>query len=141
MVELVHRRVDVARHSDIDKENRTVLARSQNLFSLFLAHNIMWRAGGADNDVRLLDVFEELVEVNRRAVEHLGELHGATIRAVAHKNGSSTAPQQVLGGELTHLTGADDKNGFPVEAAKDFFCQFYRGVGYRDRRATDGRFT
>ncbi len=45
---------------------------------------------------------------------------------------------QVTGGELAHLSGADDKNVLAVQRSKNLLGQFYRDRGDRNRRRSYG---
>ena len=53
VVELVHGRLDIARHSDIDEEDRLVAARGDDALHLVLVEDVVRRAGAGDEDVHL----------------------------------------------------------------------------------------
>ncbi len=52
-LELVHRRVHVARYGDIDEEHGPVAAAVQERFAVFGAEDVVRGAGGGDDDVGL----------------------------------------------------------------------------------------
>ncbi len=54
-VELVHLRIDIARHSNVDEEHRTVAAAAQKLLAMLFAEDGVRRAGGSDDDVGAID--------------------------------------------------------------------------------------
>ena len=70
-VQLVHLRIDVARHRDIDEEHRTVAAAAQELLAMLFAEDGMRRAGGADHDVGAGNGLVELLEGDGLAIELL----------------------------------------------------------------------
>ena len=61
-VQLVHLRIDIARHRDIDEEHGTVTAAAQETLAVLLAEDGVRRAGGADDDVGARNGVVELLE-------------------------------------------------------------------------------
>ena len=53
VVELVDRRLDVARHRDIDQEHGPVAPRRDHALHLVLVQDVVRRAGGGDHDIHL----------------------------------------------------------------------------------------
>ena len=53
VVELVDRRLDVARHGDVDQEHRLVAARGDDALHLVLVQDVVRRAARGDQDIHL----------------------------------------------------------------------------------------
>ena len=60
-------------------------------------------------------------------------------RAVGHVDRERALLDQVLGGQLAHLAGADQQHRAAVEAVEDLLGQLHRGEGDRDRVPRDLR--
>ena len=72
-VELVHLRIDVARHGDIDEEHGPVFAAAGNVLRVHGGNGVRG-AGRSDHDVGAVAGVIEIVEVDRLPFEFLGQL-------------------------------------------------------------------
>ena len=75
VVDVLDRRIDVARNGDVDQENRPVLPTMDGLPHILDANEIMGRAGRAKHDVGLSHLTPEMLERNGRGIEPLRQLH------------------------------------------------------------------
>ena len=66
-------RVDVARHGDVDEQQRPPAARAHDELELLLAEDRVRRRGRGDDDVRALELRGQLVQRDDAAVEALGQ--------------------------------------------------------------------
>ena len=139
-VDLVHRRIDVARHGDVDEEHGPVAAAMHEGLSVLAAEDGMRRAGGADDDVGFGGCFVELIEGDDPAVEGLGKLAGALLRAVGDEDGACSLLHEMAGCEFAHFSCADEEDGAAVERAEDFAGQFDGDRGDGDGVGADGGF-
>src|SRR6516225_2788138 len=85
--DLVHRRIDVTGHSDVDEEHWPVAAAMHELLSVLGSEDVMRSAGRADDNVGFGRGFVELVEWNHPTIKRLGQLAGPLEGAVGYEDG------------------------------------------------------
>ena len=111
-------RVDVARHREVDEQQRPPAARGHHLADLLGAEQRVRRGGGGDHDVGPLELAGQRVEGARGAAEALGERDRALAAAVGHEHRGHALVVQRLGGELGGLARADDHDVAVGEVAE-----------------------
>ena len=84
--QLPHPRVDVARHGDVDEQQRSSLSRGHHVLELVSLDDVVGRVGRRDDDVGLLQLFGQLLEAHGAALETLGEADGAVVVAVGDED-------------------------------------------------------
>ena len=139
-VQLVHLRIDVAWHRDIDEEHRTVAALAQEALAVFFAEDGVRRAGRADHNVGARNRLVELVKRNGFAVKFLRQRRSAIISAIGNVDVLGAVSQQVTRGKLAHLPRANQVNRLALQVAEDFLCQIDRNRRDRYRRRRHRRF-
>ena len=137
VVEVVDGGLDIARHGDIDQEHRLVAAGGDDALHLVLVQDVVRRAGTGDQDIHLGQHGGEACVLDRRALEELGHLDGALVRAIGDEDVRAAGAAQVARGEFAHLAGAHDHDGAVVERAEDLARQFDGGIADRDRHLAD----
>lgn len=121
---LVHAGVDVAGDGDVDEEHGAVAAAFKELLAVGAGEDLLGGPGAGDDDVGTVGLSVELIvgddrgNAGRRA-ELVGDQLGAGFRAVRDQDGGGALGDEVAGGELRHLAGADEQNGLALEVAKD----------------------
>lgn len=123
--QIIHCRVHIARNGNVNKEHRAVSPFVEEGVAVLGAEDVMRRAGGGDDDVRISRHLIKLLEGDDTAVELLGHALGALLGAVADENGAGSLLDEVAGSQFTHFAGADEKDRAALESAKDFPGQFY----------------
>ena len=140
VVQIVDRRVDVARHGDIDQEHGLVAAGGDDALHLVFVQDVVRRAAGGDHDVHLRQHGDEAGVLDGRALEQLRHFDGALLGAVGDEDVRGAGAAQVPGRQFAHLAGADDHDGAVVERAENLARQFHGGVADRDRHLSDAGF-
>ena len=109
-VELVDRRVEIARDGEVDQEQRPALASWQDTLDLHALENPSGSARRRDDDVRGGELLFDLVETDRVTAEASREL-GTSIGAPIRDPGNCRAARdEVSRGEIPDLAGPDDEN-------------------------------
>ena len=122
--DLVHAGVDVAGDGDVDEEHRAVATALEHVLAVGAAEDLLRGAGGADDDVGAVGLGVELLEGQDLggaggAAELGGEALGAGLGAVGDDEIGGAVLDEVAGGELGHLAGADEQDGFSGQGAED----------------------
>ena len=77
--------IDIARHCEVDHENRPGAPFKHGARPL-LGKDIARSAGGADQDIRLFEIFGELLKIHRCAVIGHCQLHGFAVGAIGYQH-------------------------------------------------------
>ena len=125
--------VDVARHGDVDEQQRAAAAGAHDELELLLAEDRMRRRGRGDDDVGAHELRGQLVERDDAAVEALGQRARAVGVAVGDEDRAHAAAGQRLRRQLARLAGADDHDVRVGLAAEDVHREL--DGDRRDRRA------
>ena len=129
--DLVHLRVDVAGDGDVDEEHGAVAAVGEELLAVGAGEDVAVGAGGGDDDVGAAGLGVELLEGDDfggagEGGGVVGDLHGdllgdvagdeggLLVGAVGDQDGGRALLDEVTGGELGHLAGADEQDGLAV---------------------------
>src|ERR1019366_3551479 len=139
-VDLIHRRLDIARDSNINEENGPVATALHEGLSVFTAENGVRRAGRGNDDVGFGCRFVKLVEGNDAAFEGLSQLTCSFEGAVGHEYGSGSLLDEVARGQLTHFAGADEEDGAAVARAENLAGKLDGHPGYGNGIGADGGF-
>src|SRR5262249_51184861 len=83
--------LDVARHGDVDEQQRRPAAARHHLLQLVALDDVVGRVGGGDDDVGALELLGQLLEADRVAVEALGKADRAVVVAVGDEDGGDAA--------------------------------------------------
>ena len=116
--ELAAARVDVARHGDVDQEQRPAVAGRHHELELLVADDRVRRGGRRDHDVGRLERLRQAVEAHDRAAEPLRHRARAVGVPVGHEHRADAARGERLRGQLAGLAGADDHHGAPAQARR-----------------------
>ena len=133
IVDLIHCRIDISGHGDIDEKYRLVLPPMNDLLRQILSDDEVRCACRGNDDVGADHMIGEVLERDSRTLEDLCQLHRAFECPVRDQNRRNTRALQMLGGKFAHLAGADDHHGFSGEIAENLSCQFDRCVTDRHR--------
>src|SRR5580698_5130933 len=111
-IQLVHFRVNVAGHGDVDKKHGAVLAAAQKQFAMFAAKNGVRRTGRGDDNVAAITSVVQASELNGLAIKLVGEANGAVVGAIGNEDGFRTVGQQMTCRQLAHLARTHQKDVF-----------------------------
>ena len=134
-VELVHLRVHIAGHGNIDEKHGAVAPLVKKCVPMLGAEDGMRRTRGADDDVGAAGGLVKLVEFDyfRRhtAFERVGQASRSIGGSVAHKDRAGSLLDEVPSGQFAHLARAHQENGAALERSEDFARQVdgHRGDG------------
>ena len=140
VVERSHGRFDVPGHRDIDEEQRPPAPVVHHALHEVAVDHRLRRARRRHHDVDGPQRGGKLVERHGRTGERARQLLRARPRAVGDIDGEGALIDEVLGGQLAHLPGADEQDSAPREAGEDLLRQLDGGKGDGDRVARDVRF-
>ena len=107
-LQLAAARVDVARHRDVDQQQRPPLALGEHLRELVAADDRVRRGGGGDDDVGGRQLLGQPVEADDRAAEALREAARAVGVAVGDEDRAGAPVGERLRGQLAGFAGAED---------------------------------
>ena len=126
-------RIHVTGHGDIDQNQWIRLhAFLQGQGQLVMVDDVVGSSGGGDDDVRVHNVVDKVIETDDGTVEFVCQFLCVIVAAVGDKNGRGAFVHQMPGGEFTHLAGPDDQDIRVAQVAHHFDGQVYGG-----RRNTD----
>src|SRR5262245_16770995 len=94
----------------------------------------------ADHNIGAVDMIREVFERNRSSLEDLSHFDSALEGTIRHQNRGHAIALEMLGGEFSHLTGADDHHGLSCKVTENLACEFNGSIADRDRRLRDPRF-
>ena len=130
-------RLDVARHGDVDRQQRPLGARGHHLGELVALDDVVGRVGRGDDDVGLGQLLGQLLEADGAAAEALGQPDRAVVVAVGDEDGADAAGDQGAGDQLGGLAGADHQHPALGEVAERAPRQLDRDRGDRDPLLAD----
>ena len=128
VVQTVDVRVDVAGHGDIDKKHGLVPSGLEHGAHVPGFYDHMGGAGGADDDVHLVQAREEFLEGHGPPLEASGQFLGPGVGAVGHQNLRHAGIEQMDGGQLGHLAGPDQHGLLAGHLAENALGQFHGRV-------------
>src|SRR5579885_982994 len=137
VVQFVHGRVDVARHSDIDEEHRAVPASLNHPAHLVLSQDVLGRSARCDHDIHLRQRRDEALIRNYAAAEHLRHFGGALLGSVRDCDQRHSGAVQVTGGELRHLPSANEQDLFVGKRPENLASQLNRCITDGDGALAD----
>ena len=131
------RRVDVARHGEVEHEHRPVAALLERALHVGEADHEPGTRGRGDDDVGLRQVRGERLEADHRGGQTFGDALGAVGAAVRDDEAADLLRVQVARRELDHLAGADEERSVPFEAREHAPREPDSRGGDRDRVRAD----
>ena len=140
VVEFVHVGGDVARHSDVDQEDRPVTARMQRGLDAPLVEDGLLPRNAGQHDVRLGQECVELVEPVCARAKAQGQILGVRARAVRDAHVLQALAGQRVQRQLDHLAGADQKRRLVLEVFEDLTRQIDGHACHRNGSLGDGGF-
>ena len=141
LLDLAGRRLDVARHRDVDDEQRPVAPRPHHRLDVRLGEDRRGRAGGRDDDVAGAERGVQLLP--RRgagAADRLRRPRRVRHRPADDRDVLHALRLHVQRGQLAHLAGADDEDAAALQVAEDLPRERDRGEARPTRRPSRGRF-
>ena len=128
--DLAAARLDVARHGEVDQQQRPAAAHGHHLGERLALDHVVGGARGGDDDVGVGQLLGQLLEAHRMAAEALGEPDRAVVVAVGDEDRLDALGCQGAGGELCGLARADDQHAAVLELPE-------RPLGELDRDRRD----
>ena len=119
--------IDVPRDGDVDEEQEAVLPSTQRCRDHRSGDHVSGCPRRADDDVRLAERFFQAFKGNRPALERFGHLQGPHVGPVCDQDLRRPVGDQVTGGQLGHLAGADEQDRLPLQSPEDLLGQLDRG--------------
>ncbi len=138
--ELRDLRLDVARHRDVDHEDRLVPALAHSLLHGALAEYRQLARRRADHDVGAQQAGRDLRQQDRLAGEATGHLLGARQRAVGDDEPRHAGLGEVARDQLDGFAGADQQRRGRTELGEDVTRELHRREGDRHRVLADRGF-
>ena len=139
LVQPLHRRLDIARHSAIDDEDRLPPAAFQRAFDHFRSYCVLARAQRDHDDVAFGKRRGESIVRHKMAVEPPRRGLGACACRRARHQPPQPAGAQLLHDNLTHLAVADKNRRGVREIAVDVAGDLDGGGSHRYRPLADRR--
>ena len=130
-------RFHVARHGQIDDEQRTVLARLERALHHALAQDRQLAGGAGDDDVVLCQLFRQVGQRDRGAVDAPRQCLRAFQRAVGDGDVLRGTRREMHRVEFDHLAGADEQHALLGDAREDALGQPDRGGSHRHQVRAD----
>ena len=132
--------VDVARHRDVDQQQRPLPALGHHQLELLSAHDRVGRGGRAEHDVGREQLVGQFVQPDDRPAEAFGQAQ----RAVGVAVGDEDRARALLGespcGQLAGLAGAQDHDVALLEIAEDALREIDRDRRHADAARADRGF-
>ena len=129
--------VNIPRHGDIDIEHRRVLPFAHRFPGPVLGDDMLAGAGGADHNIRLGQRGIELIEGESLTLVLLGQCNSVGKCPVGDHQSPDSLLDEMVDGQLGHVTRTDHQNDFVVQGVKDLGGQFHGGITDRYRVAGD----
>ena len=85
-IQLIHLRIDVARHRDIDKEHWTIASASKELLGVFGLENEVRRTRRSDDDIGSIASLVQPAELDRLSIKLLRKPDRAVVSPVGDEN-------------------------------------------------------
>jgi hypothetical protein len=104
---IANRRIDVPGQSNVDHDQRCLIALTDHSFRLITAQDGMRTRGGTNHNVCLQEMAPTVIEGDCGSTELSGQLKRVFVSAIDHRDGGCPAVDQVTGGEFAHLACAE----------------------------------
>src|SRR5207302_7162985 len=138
-LELVDRRVEIARNCEVDQEQRPAFAGRKNTLDVLTLENPPGRGGRGDDDVGGDELLADVVQRDRGAAEATGQLRRAIGAAVCDPRDFCAPRKQVARGQIADLSRADDEDLPAAQVAEHLLGQRSGGGGHGSRTFSDRR--
>ena len=138
VIQLADLRLDIARHGDVDHEDRLVLALFQRTLHRALAEDGQLAGRGTDDDVAVRQFVGNVREQHGVGAELLGQLAGTFQGAVGDDDTLDALIVQVARHQADGLASADQQRLAAVQVGEDLLGQAHRGKRHGYRVLADG---
>ncbi len=129
--------VEYPRHADIDEEKGSLPAFAQDGPDVIGRDGPSLAVGSPHHDIAFGQGRHPILPWNRLAADGMGQFLGPVKRPVGYQHGAGTLLGQVTHADLTHLAGAYDEHGGPIQGGpKDFLRHIDRHAAHRGRTLT-----
>src|SRR6185312_4555833 len=129
---LVHCRVDVTGHGDIDQEHGTVAAFAHRRAHLLARQDKVRRTARSQHDIDFRHGVFEVFVVEHPAAALFGHGLGALARAVGHQDFGNARAAKMTRGAFGHFPGAYHQDLLALELAENFAGELHRGIAHGD---------
>ena len=136
-LELGDGRIDVARHGDVDQQQRPAAAALHHGRELVALDDVVRRRGRGQHDVGALQLRRQRVEADRLAAEALREPDRAVVVAVGDEHRAHAPLGQRARGQLAGLAGADHDHAPAAQVAERLLRELHRDRADRDAAGAD----
>ena len=136
-VDVAAARVDVARHGDVDQQQRPAAALGHHQRQLLAAHDRVRRGGRGDDDVGLQQLLREFVQADDRATEALREAERAVGVTVGDEDRADALVCERLRGQLARLTRAEQHHAPLGQVAEHVLGEVHGHRGHGHARGAD----
>ena len=129
--------IDVARHADIDDEERVVPAAAHHRLHVVRSDDVRRTVDGRDHDVRHPEPFGHLFVVDNLPAEFGNERLRAGAGPVRHADSADPLSHEVLQGQLARFSCTDEQRRFAGKVGKDLAGEFHGGIAHRNGAFAD----
>ena len=133
MADITDRRLDVARHCDIDGDQRACLSLHHEVSDIPCFYDVLRSSGRCHDDIDIFSMLECSFERNRLAIDLLCEFFCFLNVTVCHNDLFETFALQILHQQLSRLTCPKDHGSTIVQATQDLLREFHRCIADRYR--------
>src|SRR5262249_56157033 len=105
---MMHRGVNIARNREIDDEERTVPACSQNGLELLSSQNCVRGCGGGDQNIKVVKFRLPVIEAQRAALHRLRQRDCTTVGTIGNKDLPGPSGMKAAAGFLACIPGSED---------------------------------
>src|SRR5581483_11201803 len=136
VVQAVHVRVNVARHGDVNEEERLAAPLAQYRSERLPADDRVGGGGRRDDDVGGGERLHEGVVLDGLAAQFRGHADRLFVGAVGDDDEAHAVRDQVFGGQFAHLARAENQHARVGEVGEDAVRQVYRRTPDGERAAS-----
>ena len=130
IVDLIHRRLDIAGNCNVDQEHWTVAAYVDRTLHVLAGNDVLGRTAGGNHDVHLRQRLLELFILHHFAIEQSSHGIGSRARSIGHEYARSAGPPQMARREFSHLTRAHQQHLAIFKRAENLARQLHRGIAH-----------
>ena len=140
-VEWVYGGVDIAGHGEVEEEEGFAGAFAEGLLDGLIGEDVTRCSGGADDDIKAVELSGEVFEIDRSTAELTGEFLSVFEGSAADRNIGDPATGKCLRGGGADFAGAEEEYAALIEVPEDAVGEIGGDVTDADMAAIDAGLT